>query len=72
MCADDVQLFSKDALDFQNRIALRSGLGDGLTALPPSLHFDPPRTTMQLARDEAEIVMYPCVAEALQKCGECD
>ena len=64
-----VQLFSEESLEFQNRIARRSGLGDGLTAMPPSLFFDPPLTTMQLAREEAEMVMFPCVAEVLKKTG---
>ena len=63
------QAFSQEALEFQTRIAVKSGLEWGKTALPPALWADPPDISMANARDEAEMVMYPVVEAALKKTG---
>jgi predicted naringenin-chalcone synthase len=66
---DCPQKFTQESLDFQNRIAAKSGLAWGSTALPPALWEDPPYITMAMARGEAEMVMYPVVEAALKKTG---
>jgi len=48
VCCFDLQRFSKDSLDFQERISARSGLGNGHACLPPALHILPkPVITLQ-------------------------
>jgi len=64
-----LQAFSEEALAFQDRIAMKSGLEWGKTALPPALWTDPPDISMANARDEAEMVMFPVVEAALKKTG---
>ena len=63
------QKFTQDGLDFQTRIAEKSGLAWDYTALPPAMWADPPNISMAMARGEAELVMYPVVEAALKKTG---
>ena len=63
------QAFSQESLDFQARIAAKSGLGWDHTALPPAMFVDPPAINMANARTEAELVLYPVVEAALKKTG---
>eukprot|EP01023_Acetabularia_acetabulum_P019368 TRINITY_DN1985_c0_g1_i1.p1 TRINITY_DN1985_c0_g1~~TRINITY_DN1985_c0_g1_i1.p1 ORF type:complete len:532 (-),score=95.35 TRINITY_DN1985_c0_g1_i1:1077-2603(-) len=58
--------FDEVALDFQDKILTRSGLGQH-TYVPRGLHVLPPETTMQDARVEAEQVMFGAVDEALRR-----
>ncbi|KAL3140381.1 3-ketoacyl-CoA synthase 11 [Trebouxia sp. C0009 RCD-2024] len=60
--------FTKDSLDFQERISQRNGLGN-CTSFPPSLHEEPPNCNMVTAREEAEIVLFGVVKEVLEKTG---
>ncbi|KAJ4950801.1 hypothetical protein NE237_027633 [Protea cynaroides] len=49
--------FEEDTVQFQKRIAARSGLGDE-TYLPPGITSTPPVLSMKEARSEAETVMF--------------
>ena len=62
-------MFTEESLEFQDRISRRNGLGEQ-TALPPSLHLEPPVITLDTAREEAELVMFACVEEVLGKAGQ--
>ena len=62
------QKFNQESLAFQQRIAERSGLGED-TYLPIGLHKNPFDITMSSARDEAEMVMFGCVGDLLEKTG---
>lgn len=64
-----LQFFTKDSLDFQERISQRNGLGN-CTSFPPSLHEEPPNCNMVTAREEAEIVLFGVVQEVLEKTGQ--
>lgn len=64
-----VQFYTEDSLNFQERISQRNGLGNA-TSFPPSLHHEPPVCNMITAREEAELVLFGCVKEALAKAGE--
>ncbi|KAK6115808.1 hypothetical protein DH2020_008077 [Rehmannia glutinosa] len=60
MLLDRAQLagyFDESSMEFQRKILERSGLGDE-TYLPESMHFIPPKTTMQAAREESEHVIF--------------
>ncbi|KAK6130978.1 hypothetical protein DH2020_035282 [Rehmannia glutinosa] len=60
MLLDRAQLagyFDESSMEFQRKILERSGLGDE-TYLPESMHFIPPKTTMQAAREESEQVIF--------------
>eukprot|EP01025_Chloroclados_australasicus_P032699 TRINITY_DN3313_c1_g1_i1.p1 TRINITY_DN3313_c1_g1~~TRINITY_DN3313_c1_g1_i1.p1 ORF type:complete len:510 (-),score=43.66 TRINITY_DN3313_c1_g1_i1:328-1857(-) len=58
--------FDETALEFQEKILTRSGLGQH-TYVPKGLHVLPPEITMQNAREEAEDVLYNSVDEALRR-----
>eukprot|EP01026_Neomeris_dumetosa_P025987 TRINITY_DN2128_c0_g1_i4.p1 TRINITY_DN2128_c0_g1~~TRINITY_DN2128_c0_g1_i4.p1 ORF type:complete len:561 (-),score=55.44 TRINITY_DN2128_c0_g1_i4:425-1951(-) len=58
--------FDETALDFQEKILTRSGLGQH-TYVPYGLHTVPSVTTMETARQEAEMVLFNSVEEALRK-----
>jgi 3-ketoacyl-CoA synthase len=60
-------VFSEKAMQFQERIMEKSGLGDE-TYLPPGVRVWPPDINMRSAREEAEMVIYASVREALAKC----
>jgi 3-ketoacyl-CoA synthase len=64
----DYKKFSVEAIHFQERISQRNGLGEE-TYLPPGMHAVPPVTTLTTARQEAEMVLYGAVQEALDKTG---
>ncbi|XP_059316969.1 3-ketoacyl-CoA synthase 6-like [Lycium ferocissimum] len=53
---------------FQMKILERSGLGEE-TALPPAMHYIPPTPTMDLAREEAELVIFSAMDSLLEKTG---
>ncbi|KAG9451135.1 hypothetical protein H6P81_011100 [Aristolochia fimbriata] len=55
-------------VDFSVRVLHLSGLGEE-TALPPVTHYIPPVPTLQLAREEAEMIMYSTVDSLLKKTG---
>ena len=63
-----LRVVHKLAMDFQEKILHKSALSEE-TFCPPALHMDPPRASMVLARGEAELVMYPAVANLLQRTG---
>ncbi|KAG6412931.1 hypothetical protein SASPL_125626 [Salvia splendens] len=56
------------SVHFQMKILQRSGLGEE-TCIPPAMHFIPPRPTMQLAREEAELVIFSAMDSLFQKTG---
>lgn len=56
--------FDAKALEFQEKMAQKGGLGDD-TYLPDAMHSTPPSPTMQKAREEAELVMFGAVEDAL-------
>ncbi|KAL2485111.1 3-ketoacyl-CoA synthase 6 [Abeliophyllum distichum] len=56
------------SVHFQMKILERSGLGEE-TCLPPAIHYIPPVTTMNLAKEEAELVIFSCMDSLLQKTG---
>ncbi|GLC34145.1 hypothetical protein PLESTB_000842300 [Pleodorina starrii] len=62
------QRFTDEALEFQEKILVRSGLGQQ-TYLPPAVQMMPPECTMENARKEFEMVVYPIVEELLQRTG---
>ncbi|GAA0165501.1 hypothetical protein Leryth_013703 [Lithospermum erythrorhizon] len=56
------------SVDFQMRILERSGLGEE-TCLPPSIHYIPPKPTMEAARGEAELVIFSTIDSLMAKVG---
>ncbi|KAJ6988036.1 hypothetical protein NC653_021077 [Populus alba x Populus x berolinensis] len=50
------------------RILERSGLGEE-TCLPPSIHYIPPKPTMEAARGEAELVIFSAMDSLFKKTG---
>ena len=56
--------FDAKALVFQDKMVMKGGLGDH-TYLPDAMHASPPVPSMALAREEAEIVMFTAVRDAL-------
>ncbi|CAL5229859.1 g13269 [Coccomyxa viridis] len=60
--------FTEKSMEFQTKIIERSGLGDE-TYLPDAVHTVPPAISMKAARDEAEMVLFECVKEALARSG---
>lgn len=58
--------FGEKAMNFQERIMEKSGLGDE-TYLPPGVRVWPPNINMGTAREEAEMVIFGSVREALAK-----
>lgn len=64
----DCKKFDAAALEFQERIITRSGLGDE-TYLPLAVRSRPPVISMENARKEAEMVLFGAVRDALAKTG---
>ncbi|PNW70493.1 hypothetical protein CHLRE_17g722150v5 [Chlamydomonas reinhardtii] len=60
--------FTDEALEFQEKIMTRSGLGQE-TYLPPAVQTVPPECTMENARKEFEMVVFPIIEELLQRTG---
>ena len=60
--------FDAKALVFQDKMVMKGGLGDH-TYLPDAMHASPPVPSMALAREEAEIVMFTAVKDALAAAG---
>ncbi|GBF92374.1 hypothetical protein Rsub_05576 [Raphidocelis subcapitata] len=60
--------FNDDDLQFQEKILMRSGLGDE-TYVPPWLYSKPPHYDMTHARKEFEICCFSAVRELLNKTG---
>ncbi|KAL9317129.1 hypothetical protein ACSQ67_013646 [Phaseolus vulgaris] len=56
------------SVEFQMRILERSGLGEE-TCLPPSIHYIPPKPTMEAARGEAELVIFSAMDSLFTKTG---
>ncbi|KAL3582132.1 hypothetical protein D5086_016464 [Populus alba] len=56
------------SVEFQMRILERSGLGEE-TCLPPSIHYIPPKPTMEAARGEAELVIFSAMDSLFKKTG---
>ncbi|KAH6834450.1 3-ketoacyl-CoA synthase 6 [Perilla frutescens var. hirtella] len=56
------------SVHFQMKILERSGLGEE-TCLPPALHYIPPAPTMELAREEAELVIFSAMDSLFLKTG---
>jgi 3-ketoacyl-CoA synthase len=57
--------FTQESLDFQNKILSRSCISEH-TTFPPGVHFMPPRTTMENAREEAVYVFKRVVGDVLK------
>ncbi|VFQ85515.1 unnamed protein product [Cuscuta campestris] len=51
---------------FTMKIFERSGLGEE-TCLPPAMHYIPPAITMDVAREEAKMVIFPAMDDLLAK-----
>lgn len=64
----DVGHFNETSLEFQEKVLLRSGLGEE-TYLPAGVLSTPPEITMETARQEARDVLFTCVAKALENTG---
>ncbi|KIZ01890.1 3-ketoacyl-CoA synthase 19 [Monoraphidium neglectum] len=60
--------FTEDDLDFQEKILMRSGLGDE-TYIPPWLYSNPPHYDMEHARKEFEVCCFSAVRDLLNKTG---
>ncbi|XP_074309464.1 3-ketoacyl-CoA synthase 6-like [Silene latifolia] len=56
------------SVDFQIKILERSGLGED-TCLPPAIHCIPPNSTMEAARQEAELVIFTALDNLFSKTG---
>ncbi|KAH6810061.1 3-ketoacyl-CoA synthase 6 [Perilla frutescens var. frutescens] len=56
------------SVHFQMKILERSGLGEE-TCLPPAMHYIPPAPTMELAREEAELVIFSAMDSLFRKTG---
>ncbi|KAH6815042.1 3-ketoacyl-CoA synthase 6, partial [Perilla frutescens var. frutescens] len=56
------------SVHFQMKILERSGLGQE-TCVPPAMHYLPPRPNMQLAREEAELVIFSAMDSLFLKTG---
>lgn len=56
------------SVHFQMKILERSGLGEE-TCLPPALRYIPPSPNMELAREEAEMVIFSCMDSLFKKTG---
>lgn len=65
---EDSGAFAQDTVQFQTRIANRSGLGDE-TYLPPGITSKPPQLSMEQARSEAETVMFGALNSLFEKTG---
>eukprot|EP01107_Rhizomastix_libera_P013018 TRINITY_DN3450_c1_g1_i1.p2 TRINITY_DN3450_c1_g1~~TRINITY_DN3450_c1_g1_i1.p2 ORF type:complete len:525 (-),score=128.39 TRINITY_DN3450_c1_g1_i1:1749-3323(-) len=61
-------IFPEDSLKFQERLIERSGLGDR-TYLPLCLTTNPPKYSMELARQECEMVFTGCLDDLFKKTG---
>lgn len=60
--------FSTEDYEFSMRVLESNGLGEE-TYFPPGLIHEPPSITMKSAREEAELVMFGCLEELLEKTG---
>eukprot|EP01018_Ginkgo_biloba_P000043 Gb_06885 [translate_table: standard] len=58
--------FTPRSVEFQKRILERAAVSEHV-AVPPALHYLPPRLTQESSRFEAEEVMFSCVEDLLQK-----
>ncbi|KAJ7562866.1 hypothetical protein O6H91_03G086900 [Diphasiastrum complanatum] len=67
-CSKRTGVFTDSSLDFQRKIAERSGLGQE-TYLPPVVFSDKPNPSMDQARQEAEMVMFGALDELFAKTG---
>lgn len=56
------------SVEFQMRILERSGLSEE-TCLAPGFHYIPPKTTMEDARVEAELVLFSAIDSLFEKTG---
>lgn len=66
--SEDSGFFEQETLQFQKRIATRSGLGDE-TYLPKGITARPPELNMKQARSEAELVMFGALDSLFRKTG---
>lgn len=60
--------FTPEAIEFQEKILVRSGLGQN-TYLPPAVQVTPPDCSMARAREEFEMVIYPIIENLLKRTG---
>ncbi|KAL2893381.1 3-ketoacyl-CoA synthase 1 [Bienertia sinuspersici] len=65
---EDSGAFNEETVQFQQRIATRSGLGDE-AYLPQGITSEPPNLSMAQARAEAELVIFKTVDALLEKTG---
>lgn len=56
------------SVSFQTKMLARSGLGEE-TCLPPAIHYIPPNPTRELAREEAELVIFSAMDLILNQTG---
>ncbi|KAF6998320.1 hypothetical protein CFC21_014444 [Triticum aestivum] len=64
-----VPAFADDrTIRFMTRVLSSSGIGDE-TSLPPGDHFIPPDNNLDMARDEAELIIFSAIDELLAKSG---
>ncbi|OEL21810.1 3-ketoacyl-CoA synthase 6 [Dichanthelium oligosanthes] len=59
-------LVDKESLSFAIRLLERSGLGEE-TCVPHSYHYMPPDSSLQAAREEAELVIFSAIDEVFAK-----
>lgn len=62
------QKFTAKSVEFQKRILERAAVSE-FVAVPPLLHYLPPRLSQKSSRQEAEIVMFGCIQDLLEKTG---
>jgi 3-ketoacyl-CoA synthase len=60
--------FTNDSIEFQNKILKNSCISDS-TTFPPGVHYEPPRVTMEYAREEAKYVFKRTVGDCLKMCN---
>ncbi|KAJ8748537.1 hypothetical protein K2173_003438 [Erythroxylum novogranatense] len=65
---EETGVFEEETIQFQKRIASRSGLGDE-TYFPRGITSNPPNLSMSEARSEAEAVMFGALDELFAKTG---
>lgn len=63
------KVFNEQSQAFMDKILLRSGLAPDGTFLPKGYVTDPHELTWERAKEEAEVIMFTVVEEALKKTG---
>jgi len=63
-----ISTFTQESIEFQEKIAKRSGLGEE-TYLPPGIMSNPPVANMKTAREESELVIVKVLEDLFARTG---